>query len=101
VAELLEGQVSTFVFQPEDVGIKRQALDSVRVDGPLESAQMIRAVFAGQAGPAADMVALNAGAALYAADVASSLPEGVELARQTLENGAAEATLKKLVELTA
>lgn len=101
VAELLEGQVTTFMVQPEDVGIERQSLDSVRVDGPLESAQMIRAVFAGQPGPAADMVALNAGAALYAADVASSLPEGVELARQTLENGAAEATLKKLVELTA
>ncbi|HMB60217.1 MAG TPA: anthranilate phosphoribosyltransferase [Xanthomonadales bacterium] len=101
VAELLEGQVQTYVFRPEEVGIKRQSLDSVRVDGPAESSEMIRAVFAGQPGPAADMVALNAGAALYAADVASSLAEGVEMAREALDNGAAQATLEKLVELTA
>ena len=101
VAELLEGQVQTYVFRPEEVGIKRQSLDSVRVDGPAESSEMIRAVFAGKPGPAADMVALNAGAALYAADVASSLAEGVEMAREALDNGAAQATLEKLVELTA
>lgn len=101
VAELLEGQVHTFVFRPEEVGISRQPLDSLRVDSPQESAQVIRAIFAGQSGPASDMVALNAGAALYAADVASSLPEGVEMAREALANGSAEATLQGLVELTA
>jgi anthranilate phosphoribosyltransferase len=101
VAELLEGQVHTFVLHPEDVGIERQPLDAVRVDSPQESAEMIRAIFSGQGGPAADMVALNAGAALYAADVASSLPEGVELARQVLAGGLAAATLQGLIDLTA
>lgn len=101
VAELLEGQVHTFVFQPEDAGIERQSLESVRVDGPEQSARMIRSIFAGQSGPAADMVALNSGAALYAADVASSMREGVTMARAALASGAAENTLERLVGLTA
>ena len=101
VAELQEGQVKTYVFAPEDAGIRRQSLDAVRVGSPQESAEMIRKVFKGQPGPAADMVCLNAGAALYAADVTTSLPEGVDLARQHLENGAAGATLERLVEMTA
>jgi anthranilate phosphoribosyltransferase len=101
VAELLEGQVRTFVFHPEDAGIRRQSLDAVRVEGPEQSAQVIRALFAGQPGPAADMVALNAGAALYAADVATSIREGVVLAREALANGSANATLHRLIELTA
>jgi anthranilate phosphoribosyltransferase len=101
VAELLEGQVHTFVFRPEDAGIKRQPLDSVRVDGPEESARMIRGIFAGQMGPATDMVALNSGAALYAADVASSVPEGVEMARAVLASGATQDTLQRLVQRTA
>lgn len=100
VAELLEGQVHTYVFCPEEAGIERQPLDAVRVQGPQQSAQMIRDVFSGQKGPAADLVALNAGAALYAADVVASLPLGVELARETLASGAAEATLRALVERT-
>jgi len=101
VAELLEGQVLSYVFHPEDAGIERQSLDAVRVEGPQQSAQLIRDVFSGKKGPAADMVALNAGAALYAADVASSLPEGVERAREALASGAAQATLMALVARTA
>jgi anthranilate phosphoribosyltransferase len=62
---------------------------------------MIREVFAGQQGPAADMVALNSGAALYAADVASTLLEGVELARQVLADGSAESKVEALAKLTA
>jgi anthranilate phosphoribosyltransferase len=101
VAELLDGQVHTYTFNPEDAGIKRQPLDTIRVDGPEQSAEMIRLVLAGQEGPAADMVALNAGAALYAADVASSMLEGVELAREALANGSAQRTLQRLAELSA
>lgn len=100
VAELLEGQVHTFMFCPEDAGIDRQAMDGVQVESPQQSAQMIQQVFSGKRGPAADMVALNAGAALYAADVASSIGEGVKMAREVLANGSAEATLRALVELT-
>ncbi len=101
VAELLEGQVHTYVFKPESIGIERQTLDSVKVNSPEESAQLIQRVFAGEQGPAADIVALNAGAALYAADVASSIGEGVELAREVLANGTAAARVEALAKLTA
>lgn len=100
VAELLEGQVRTYVFRPEEAGIRPQSLDAVRVEGPEQSAAVIRAVFAGQQGPATDMVALNAGAALYAADVATSIREGVVMARAVLADGSANATLQRLVGLT-
>jgi len=101
VAELHEGQVKTWVFKPESVGIERQSLDSVRVNSPEESAALIRAVFAGQPGSAADIVALNAGAALYAADVTTSIAEGLEMARQVLADGSAAVKVKALAELTA
>ncbi len=101
VAELRDGQVHTYMFHPEDVGIARQSLDAIRVDGPEESAAMIREVFAGKQGPAADMVVLNSGAALYAADVASTLMEGVDLARRVLADGSAARKVEALAKLTA
>ncbi len=101
MAELRDGQVHTYMFHPEDVGIARQSLDAIRVDGPAESAAMIREVFAGGQGPAADMVILNSGAALYAADVASTLMEGVDLARQVLADGSAATKVEALAKLTA
>jgi anthranilate phosphoribosyltransferase len=101
VAELHDGQVHTWVFRPEDVGLKRQSLESLRVDSPQESAAKIRDIFAGQEGPAFDIVALNAGAALYAADVASSVAEGLEMARQVLRDGSAAARMQDLARLTA
>ena len=101
VAELRNGQVRTFTFCPEDAGLARQPLDGIRVNSPEESAALIRAVFSGTRGAAADVVALNAGAALYAADVATSLPQGVRLAQEALQNGSAEACLQRLVELTS
>ena len=101
MAELRDGQVHTYMFHPEDVGIARRSLDAIRVDGPAESAAMIREVFAGGQGPAADMVILNSGAALYVADVASTLMEGVDLARQVLADGSAARKVEALAKLTA
>jgi anthranilate phosphoribosyltransferase len=101
IAELRDGQMHTYTFHPEEVGIERQPLDSIRVNSPEESAAMIREVFAGTPGPAADMVVLNSGAALYAADVSSTLAEGVELARQTLTDDSATRKLEALEKLTA
>ena len=101
IAELRGGQVRTFTFCPEDAGVERQPLDGIRVQGAEESAAVIREVFAGKTGPAFDVVSLNAGAALYAADIAVTLPEGVRLAREAMASGAAGLCLRRLVELTA
>ena len=65
-----------------------------------ESAAQLRAVLGGEAGPRADVVALNAGAALYAADAASSIAAGVEQARGILRTGRAARTLGALAEYT-
>ncbi len=101
MAELRDGQVHTSMIHPEDVGIARQSLDAIRVNGPEESAAMIRDVFAGRQGPATDMVVLNSGAALYAADVAFTLMEGLELARQALADGSAARKVEALAKLCA
>jgi anthranilate phosphoribosyltransferase len=101
VAELQDGQVHSYRIAPEDLGIERQPLDAIRVDGPEASAAMIRAVLEGEAGPAADIVILNAGVAIYAADIAATLEDGIRLAREVIGNGSARAKLDALAKATA
>lgn len=98
IAELHNGQVRTYRVTPEQFGINRQDCDALVVTSPEASAAMIRRVFDGAPGPAADIVALNSGAALYAADVVASLADGIELARSVLADGLA---LRKLEQLQA
>ena len=100
VAELRDGEVRTWVLKPEDAGVTRGPLYGLRVDGPAASAALIREVLEGRPGPAADIVALNAGAALYAADVAATLAEGVALARVAISDGSAAARLDRLRAFT-
>lgn len=100
VSELREGDVTSYKIAPEDVGLERGSLDALRVDGAEASLALIRRVFAGERGIAADMVALNAGAALYAAGRADSIAAGVALARETLDSGAAGDRFAALAELT-
>lgn len=105
VAELKSGEISEYLIQPEDFGIKSQSLIGLNVEGPQESLALIRDALgkrkteAGQ--KAADMIILNAGAALYAADRARSLKEGVALAHDALFSGLARDKLEELVSITA
>lgn len=105
VAELRSGEISEYLIQPEDFGIKSQSLIGLNVEGPQESLALIRDALgkrkteAGQ--KAADMIILNAGAALYAADRARSLKEGVALAHDALFSGLARDKLEELVSITA
>lgn len=98
VAELQGGQVRSYSVQPEDFGIPRQSLDALRVTSAAQSLELIRAALSGRLGPASDMVALNAGAAIYAAGVSETLVNGVNKARETLVSGAAMRKLEQLVE---
>jgi len=98
VAELRDGQVRSYCVTPEQFGIERQSLESMIVASPQASAALIRRVLSGESGPAFDMVALNSGAALYAADVAPALSDGIRLARAALSEGLA---LRKLEQLQA
>jgi anthranilate phosphoribosyltransferase len=73
---------------------------ALRVETPEESQAVLRGVLDNQAGAARDIVILNAGAALYAANVATSIKEGIALARQAIESGAAKQKLEQFVAFT-
>jgi anthranilate phosphoribosyltransferase len=101
VAELKDGVIRRYAIQPEDFGLKRANLDTIRVGNPAESLVMLRGVLANQAGPARDIVQLNAGAAIYAAGRAESLAAGLARADVAISSGEAERRLERLIELTA
>ena len=98
VAELRDGIISTYTVSPEDFGLQRASLDSIAVENAAQSLAMIGAVFDDQSGPARDIVCLNAGAAIYAADLTDTLKEGVERASEVIANGSAKQTLASLIE---
>lgn len=100
VAELKDGKVRSYSIAPEDFGIARGDLAALRVDSPHESLKVVRDVLGGARGPAADFVALNAGAALYAADRADSLADGIALAQDILAQGTGLTRLDDYVRLT-
>ena len=97
VCEFRDGTLSDYEFSPEDHGVERQALDSIRVDDASGSLTLIREALGGTAGPAYDMVALNAGATIYVADLADSLDTGIERAREVLDSGSGLARLEEMV----
>ena len=100
VCEFYKGELSEFVISPEDYGIERQELSSIKVENASESLSLIRVALSGEKGPAYDMVALNAGATLYAADVAMSVGDGVDRARAVLDAGDAVSKLEEFASYT-
>jgi anthranilate phosphoribosyltransferase len=100
VAELKDGRVRVFTIQPEQYGLARADVKQLGVTGPTESLARIQSVFDNQPGAARDIVALNAGAAIYAAGLAPDLNAGVRSALAVLASGAAKAKLAALVALS-
>ena len=100
VAELKGGKVSTYQITPEQFGFKRADIKTLAVTSAAESLTVVKEVLQGKTGPARDIVALNAGAAIYAADLADSLQEGVTRAQAVIDSGAALAKLDDLVKLS-
>ena len=98
VSEYRDGNIIDFTIKPDDFGLPTQSLDAIRVESAEQSLELIRKALNGHPGPASDIVMLNAGATLYAADLASSLAKGVGEARAIQESGAA---LEKLEEMVA
>lgn len=97
VAELHNGSISNYRIQPEDFGLIRSDISELAVSNAAESLDVIKAIFSGKQGPARDIVVLNAGAAIYAANLAPSLKEGIKLAQRHIDNGNAQAKLDALV----
>lgn len=97
VGELKNGQVREYEIHPEDFGFAMSSNRALRVETPEQSRAMLLSVLDNQAGPALDIVVLNAGVALYAANVVGSIDAGIARAREVLASGAAKAKLDQLV----
>jgi anthranilate phosphoribosyltransferase len=97
VGELKNGQITEYEIHPEDFGLTMASNRALRVETPEQSMAMLRGVLDNEASAARDIVMINAGAALYAADVASSIADGLARARVAIESGAAKAKLAQFV----
>lgn len=100
VAELKNGKVSNYMITPEQFGFKSTHISKLAVDGPEESLATIHNILDNKSGPARDIVVLNSGAAIYAADLVDSLEEGIKKADEVITSGAAKQKLAALVELS-
>ncbi len=100
VGELRDGLVSEYELHPEDFGIAMASSRNLRVNDVTESRAMVLSALDNTPGVPRDIVVLNAGAALYAAGVASSIDRGVALAREVIASGAALAKLQEFVGIT-
>ena len=100
VAELKDGKVDSYIIQPEDFGMVRTDIAALAVDGAEASLTVVKSVLAGEAGPASDIVALNAGAAIYAAGLADSLAAGIKKAQEVITSGAGAEKLDALAKLS-
>jgi anthranilate phosphoribosyltransferase len=100
VAEIKGGGVERFTVTPEDFGVSRAPIDSVRGGTALQNAATIRDILAGRGGPPRDIVIANAAAALVAANVASNFLEGARWATAAITSGAAKEKLAALVDFT-
>jgi anthranilate phosphoribosyltransferase len=101
VGELKDGSIREYEIHPEDFGLVMASNRSLKVETAEDSRAMLLGVLNNQAGPAKDIVLLNAGVALYAANVADTMQAGIALARSAIETGAAKAKLDALVALSA
>lgn len=100
ISELKGGKVKTFEISPRDFGIKKAKPEELRGGDPAENAKIAMDILSGEKGPAYDIVILNAGCAIYAADKAPDIKEGIKSAEESIESGAALGKLQELKEAT-
>jgi len=101
VGELLNGEIREYEIHPEDFGLAMVSSRSIKVSTPAASRDMLLGVLDNRSGAAKDIVVLNAGVALYAANIVPSMADGIDKARAAIESGAAKDKLTQLVTLTA
>ena len=98
VGELKDGEVSEYEIHPEDFGLTMASNRTLKVESPAQSLALVRSVLDDEHGPARDIVTLNSGVALYAANVAPTMADGVALARDALASGRAAAKMAQFIE---
>jgi anthranilate phosphoribosyltransferase len=100
VGELKDDTIREYEIHPEDFGLAMASNRTLRVDTPEQSKALLHSVLGNEPGAARDIVIFNAGAGLYAANVAATITEGIAMARSAIENGKALAKLRQFVERT-
>ena len=100
IAELKDGEVSCYKITPEQFGFQRAPLAELAVEGAASSLVMVKSVLDNKASAATDIVILNAGAAIYAANITATLADGIEKARQVIASGQARAKFEALIEFS-
>ena len=100
VAELKDSAISSYTLTPEQFGMSSSPVEAIKVSGIDGSLQMMSDVLANVDGPARDIVALNAGAAIYACGLAAEMDEGVQRALDVIASGEAAERLQQLVKVT-
>ena len=96
VAELKDGEVTEYSIEPEDFGINKQSVECLLVDNAEQSLELIKQALTGVKGPAADILALNAGAAIYVAGRSDNIQQGVQMAQQIMQQGTAWQLIRDL-----
>ena len=100
VSELKKGSIEDYSLMPEEVGLKRTSLKTIRGGTPDTNANILLRIFQGESGPLRDAVLLNASAVFVAAGKVSSLRDGIEMAKESIDSGKAMRKLKELVQFT-
>ena len=100
VAELKGGEISEYGLSPEDFGFSKSPLDELKVENAEQSLELVRASLVGDHGAGSDIVAMNAGAAIYVSGQAPSLEVGVETAKDSIRRGLAMKKITEFVDLT-
>ncbi len=100
VSELRNGIIETYIVNPEEFGIKISKEEDLVGGDPEKNAEITKSILKGDKGPKRDIVVLNAGAAIYVADKAKTLKQGIEAAEESIDSGAALNKLNKLIEVS-
>ena len=100
VSEIIDGAVRNYTIQPEDFGMSRTEAEQLKGGGPEENAGIALKILKGMNGPKRNIVLLNAGAAIAAAELADTIQDGIPLAEESLKSGAALEKLEQLTKIT-
>ncbi len=100
VVELKQGEITRYTIKPEDFGLERHDMDALKADSPEASLALVRSALKDSGSAAGTIVALNAGAAIYASGVATSLANGVKMALDAIDSGLAGERLAELVRIS-
>jgi anthranilate phosphoribosyltransferase len=100
VVELKNGEIISYQISPEDFGIKKAGLETLKGGSPDDNAKIILEILNGSAGPKTDIVLLNAGAVIYLSGKADSIKSGIEMAREAISSGKAKNKLEQLIKIS-